>query len=197
MVERRGRARRRGVTLIEVMVVTAIIGVLAVLAGAGYSRWIRSAKTAEATNMLAGIRNGQENYLSQTGTYLNVSSNLSPPSFYPLGDPKGNAKTSWNSPVGSTTTAAQWLRIGVKPDGPVYFGYAVVADAETCDPSCRGLNFYLSTGVPINWTAENGGSIAKPWFVAAAQLDSDNDGRVARVVGMSFSSRIVVDNEGE
>jgi type IV pilus assembly protein PilA len=44
-----------GFTLIELMIVVAIVGVLAVLAVYGVSRYLRHAKTAEATNQLGAI----------------------------------------------------------------------------------------------------------------------------------------------
>ena len=47
---------QRGFTLIELMIVVAIIGILAVLAIYGVSRYLKSAKTAEASNNLGAIQ---------------------------------------------------------------------------------------------------------------------------------------------
>jgi type IV pilus assembly protein PilA len=48
--------KERGFTLIELMVVVAIIGVLAVLASYGVSRYLRTSKTAEATLNVGAIQ---------------------------------------------------------------------------------------------------------------------------------------------
>jgi type IV pilus assembly protein PilA len=50
------KAVRRGFTLIELMIVVAIIGILAVLAIYGVSRYLKSAKTAEATNNIGALQ---------------------------------------------------------------------------------------------------------------------------------------------
>ena len=51
----RASKRERGLTLIEVMIVIAIIGVLASAAIPSYMRWIRQARTSEATMNLRKI----------------------------------------------------------------------------------------------------------------------------------------------
>ena len=50
------KSLKRGFTLIELMIVVAIIGILAVLAIYGVSRYLKSAKTAEATNNIGALQ---------------------------------------------------------------------------------------------------------------------------------------------
>jgi type IV pilus assembly protein PilA len=55
------RKREDGFTLVELMIVVAIIGVLAALAIYGVSRYLKHSKTAEATRNLGSIETGSKN----------------------------------------------------------------------------------------------------------------------------------------
>lgn len=187
------RHASRGMTLVELMAVVAIIGVLAVLASVGYGRWSRSAKMAEATNLVASIKNAQENYYSQAGHYLDVSKGLEPGQLYPAKDP-GPTKVAWGEDC--TWCNADWKRLGIKADAPVYFGYATIAD-DGIDPEGRGIIVKTEAG-NVDWTREAGGTkITKPWYIVRAMADTNGNKKYAQVIGFSFGGRIITDNEGE
>jgi type IV pilus assembly protein PilA len=59
------KSLKRGFTLIELMIVVAIIGILAVLAIYGVSRYLKSAKTAEATNNIGALQKNATEALSR------------------------------------------------------------------------------------------------------------------------------------
>ncbi len=59
--------RRRGFTLVELMIVVAILGVLAVVAIPTFINYFRKAKTTEATEALNKIKKGPESYYGVGG----------------------------------------------------------------------------------------------------------------------------------
>jgi type IV pilus assembly protein PilA len=65
MIKALMRKRKEGFTLVELMIVVAIIGVLAALAIYGVSRYLKHSKTAEATRNLGSIETGSKNAFQQ------------------------------------------------------------------------------------------------------------------------------------
>ena len=59
----------KGFTLIEVMIVVAIVGILAAIALPSYSEHTRRAKITEATSQLADLRVRMEQYFMDNRTY--------------------------------------------------------------------------------------------------------------------------------
>jgi len=73
----------KGFTLIELMIVIAIIGILAAVAIPSYQNYTKRAKASEAKIMLDAIRTNEEAYKAQNNNYTS--------SMTLLGNPAANA----------------------------------------------------------------------------------------------------------
>jgi type IV pilus assembly protein PilA len=181
-----GRHVSRGFTLVELMIVVSIISVLAGLAIYGVRKYIESAKSHEATNMIKDIKEGQESYRRETDQYLSVSDSIT--DYYPSRPPWA-AKIAWG---GADATLARWRLLNVSPDAPVYFSYATTARAGGSGLENPWSDVDASKGSP--WPTA---TPTVDWYVVKAIGDLDGDGRRSGFVGSSFTSEIWIENEGE
>lgn len=192
------RQRLRGFTLIEVMTVTVIVGILALLAVVAYKRWVRTSYMAEAQDMLQNIRGAQEAFKAETGGYLNVSNALDIPNTYPATAP-GAFKSGWGGPCGTCINNTSWGALAVEPKGPVAFGYAVIASNTGAVPP--NLNATIPTMLTtMNWSSlgqATGGTLRGPWYIDEAVGDLNGDGIYTRLLGNSDSNQVTIDREGE
>jgi type IV pilus assembly protein PilA len=183
------RAWQRGYTLAELMIVVAMIGVMAALAIVGYRKYLNAAQAGEAKAMIQGIRAGEESYKSEMLVYLDVSGTLT--NYYPH-DPtvsQNDEKWSWvqSADPKYTDPVKGWQLLNVAADGPVRFGYAVVAGiGPTAPPSPTAF-----TNKPV-WPAINAGI---PWYVIQAANQRTASGKVVLFISSSLSGEIYGEND--
>ena len=172
MVRHRSAA---GFTLVELMIVVAIIAVLATVAGTAYRRYMDSGRTAEAMAMLGEIRAKEEAYRAEFSTYFGWSSgselttnslpavdnstcvggSLKEPCWKSIPNPASGGAAPW----------PKWGQLGINAGkGQLQCGYIVNFDAAGKPPTGtigQGLLGTTAAAVP------------QPWWYAIAICDND------------------------
>lgn len=65
--------KAQGFTLIELMIVVAIIGILASIAYPSYQEQVRSSRRGDCAGALAGLANAMERYFTVNNTYVGAA----------------------------------------------------------------------------------------------------------------------------
>ena len=105
---RKLHTRRGGFTLIELMIVVAIIGILAAIAIPNFLKFQLRSKTGEAKTNLAAIRTAEEGYFAEYGVFIPAVIAPAAPAC---------SKQPWVAAPGFDT-------VGWGPEGEVYYQYA-------------------------------------------------------------------------
>lgn len=67
------KGKQKGFTLMELMIVVAVIGILASIAMPAYNNYIKKGKAAEATSNLADLRIKAEQFFQDNRTYAGIN----------------------------------------------------------------------------------------------------------------------------
>jgi len=117
MLKKLRRNKQKGFTLIELMIVVAIIGILAAIAIPNYLSYTCKAKQSEAKSNLGAIATCQEAYNAEFDAY---STSMAAIGF----DTKGSPRYAYTSAGTATYTASA-------TESPESFGDPTVADVWT------------------------------------------------------------------
>ncbi len=142
--------KQSGFTLIELMIVVAIIGILAAIAIPNFIRYQLRSKTTEAKTVLGGIKTSEESFRAEYDNYVATVA----PNPAAAGD---TLKAAWVvalCPAGcnrlATGACNNFACLGYQPAGDIYYQYATGRRVAA-----------------VGTTAE---------YVTAAQSDLDGDG---------------------
>jgi type IV pilus assembly protein PilA len=161
--------KREGFTLIELMIVVAIIGILAAIAIPNFIRFQLRSKASEGKLNLVAIRSAEGSYFGEYGTYIAQVAEPQTNGVAPTGPPS-SAKRVWGPCPAAITMADPGNCItGYAPEGPTYYDYAVgTANANTA---------LSATTMNVD-------------YFAAAESDIDGDG------ASNFWGLVVPDSSG-
>lgn len=146
------RNRSEGFTLVELMIVVAIIGVLAAVAIPSFVNYQLTSKRSEAFANLSALAKAQKSYYAEFNEFVAVASE---PGFS-LGQSPTSIKRD------KTPVDVAFAEVGWVPDGDVFFDYDTSTPADPLGGDC--------------------GSCADTCFTATAYGDLDGDGDISLLV---------------
>lgn len=188
----------KGFTLMELMVVVAVVGILAAIAIPTYMSSVRRSYLNEVNAGFAAMKNAEEGFLTANGCYVDAAP-------WPAGIPARGTPVVWD-PVPATSA---WVGSGlnVRPDRMVRFQYQVYA-SNAWNSGCGVTNLRTYIGVDRGSAAGTVGCVNATnlipisvfptnWYVLVARGDLNGNGFASNIVSVIDDSAVIYCNELE
>jgi prepilin-type N-terminal cleavage/methylation domain-containing protein len=191
--------RQDGITLMELMIVVAILGVLATIAIFMFQRHADKAKASEVAAMFGELKLKQQAFHLENEEYL--STGADDDDYFPTASAPGDDPQAYDLTASSVPPSPQdvkypgpsWQTLKVSPaKAELYCVYVAIAGAGGDDTNVGPK----ASAAPFNL----GGSLAVPatnWFYLMAECDFDSDGDPSRYFTLSDTEGTIVENPGE
>jgi type IV pilus assembly protein PilA len=165
--------KQGGFTLIELMIVVAIIGILAAVAIPNFIKFQLRSKAGEGKINLAGIRTAEESYFAETGSYALVSAT-------PTAAPN-QTKQPWgvSCPNPLVVGSPGACFIGWEPEGDIYYQYAANVGAPATNFWATAVSDIDGDGVVNTW------GIKKPDLTNTVTATDPSGGNCAQIKNIS------------
>ena len=103
--------KSKGFTLIELMIVVAIVGIIAAVAYPSYQEQVNKSRRADCSGALVGFANAMERFYSVNNTYLGAGvsgadSGAPAATLYPATCPVDGGAATYNLTISTATTAS-------------------------------------------------------------------------------------------
>jgi len=172
----------KGFTLIELMIVVAIIGILAAIAIPNFLQYQMKSRQSEAKTNLQAIRTSEIAFQAERGCYIGAAAEgaaapaagtKTVPNPWGAGLGPSGVATVWCSGAGAVANG--WFKdIGFVATGNVYYRY--VADAY----NAGAVPVTTAASCPLAMAPPGGvGALVQNSFVASAQSNLDGDAAIS------------------